>query len=129
MNFKDFYKLLDEVMTKDDSGIFPTNENYSQFLMNRYLSFYHPEIAVHISKTTNIMNWIPESDDENMSFKCIKSVIPKIPKVFIQYQKKPSVIINEELGVYEDEITEEAKLNECSKREIRFLISDYAKRS
>jgi hypothetical protein len=49
--------------------------------------------------------------------------------VFIQYQKKPSVIINEELGVYEDEITEEAKLNECSKREIRFLISDYAKRS
>ncbi len=129
MDFKDFYKLLDEVMEKEPSGVTPSDENYNNFLMNRYLSFICPEMSVIISKTSNIINWLPESHDEVVSYKGIKSIIPKIGKRYIEYIRKPVVVAANTLEIPEEDITLEAKLNECSKREIRNLILDYAKRS
>lgn len=126
MDFKEFYKLLDEAITKEVSDIKPSDDNYNLFLMNRYLSFYHSEIAIHIAKTTNRLGFIP---DEENSFQCVKSVLPKLPKMFIQYVKKPAVISAQELEYSEDDIFGEARLQECSKREIRNIILDYAKRS
>ena len=129
MDFKEFYKLLNEAITKEKTDIKPTSENYNTYLFNRYLSFYVPEIAVHIAKTTNKLGFIPEENDEEMSFNCIKAILPKLPMVYIDYIKKPAVVASQENDFDEDEIFLEAKLNECSKREIRNLILDYAKRS
>ena len=66
-----------------------------------------------------------------------KGILPKLPKSFIQYIKKPAVVAAQELEITEDEIKDEAMFLECSKREIRNLIleiqkdlnTDYAKRS
>ena len=99
MDFKEFYKLLDEAITKEASDVRPSDENYNLFLMNRYLSFYHSEIAIHIAKTTNRLGFIP---DEENSFQCVKSILPKLPKMFIQYIKKPAVISSPELEYTED---------------------------
>ena len=129
MDFKEFYKLLNEAITKEKTDIKPTSENYNTYLFNRYLSFYVSEIAVHIAKTTNKLGFIPEENDEEMSFNCIKAILPKLPMVYIDYIKKPAVVASQEYDFDEDEIFLEAKLNECSKREIRNLILDYAKRS
>lgn len=128
MDFKEFYKLLNEAITKEKTDIKPTSENYNTYLFNRYLSFYVPEIAVHIAKTTNKLGFIPEENDEEMSFNCIKAILPKLPMMYIDYIKKPAVVASQEYDFDEDEIFLEAKLNECSKREIRNLILDYAKR-
>ena len=129
MEFKEFYRLLDEVITKEDSNLVPTEENYNPFILNRYLSFYHPQISVLICKTSNKIGWIPDGDNPLMSYKGIKSLFPKLPKAFIQYVKKPAVVAAQELEITEDEIKDEAAFLECSKREIRNLILDYAKRS
>ena len=137
MNFKEFYKLLDEAITKDESDIMISDENYNPFIFNRYLSFYHPQIAILLAKTTNRVHWIPDGENEEMSFKCMKGILPKLPKAFIQYIKKPAVVAAQELEITEDEIKDEAMYLECSKREIRNLIleiekdltTDYAKRS
>lgn len=59
----------------------------------------------------------------------MKGILPKLPKSFIQYIKKPAVVAAQELEITEDEIKDEAMFLECSKREIRNLILDYAKRS
>ena len=128
MNFNEFYKLLDEAITKEHSNIIPSKDNYNTFIFNRYLSFYHPEIAIHISKTSNRNAWIPDGDNEDMAFKCIKSILPKLPKHFIDYVKKPITNKINDIGISEVEIMQEAKFNECSKREILDLIN-YAKRS
>lgn len=125
MDFKEFYKLFGEALTKEKSGIIPSDENFNVFLMNRYLSFVAPELAVHIAKTTNRMGFIP---DEDSAFYCIKGVLPKLPKVFIEYVKKPAVVAAQELNFSDEEIYEEAKFNECSKREIRNIILSYDKR-
>ena len=129
MDFKEFYKLLDEAITKEVSDVVVSEENYNSFIFNRYLSFYHPQIAILLAKTTNRVHWIPDGEDEEMSFKCVKGILPKLPKAFIQYVKKPAVVAAQELEITEDEIKDEAAFLECSKREIRNLILDYAKRS
>jgi len=129
MNFNEFYKLLDEAITKEHSNIIPSKDNYNTFIFNRYLSFYHPEIAIHISKTSNRNAWIPDGDNEELAWKGIRALLPKLPKTFIQYVKKPAVVAAQELNVSEDFIMREAMFNECSKREIRDLILNYAKRS
>lgn len=123
MDFKEFYKLLDEAITKESSGVIPSDENYNQFIFNRYLSFYHPQIAIFLSKTSNRTNWIPEGDDEEMSFKCLRSILPKLPKKFIQYIKKPAINFDDELEISDEVIKEEAAFLECSKREIRILLA------
>lgn len=129
MNFKEFYKLLDGALTKEKTEITPSEENYNTYIFNRYLSFYHPEITIYLAKTSNRVNWLPCGEDEEMSWKGIRALLPKLPKSFIQYVKKPAVVATQELNVSEDFIKEEAMFNECSKREIRDLILDYAKRS
>lgn len=129
MEFKEFYKLLDVALTKEKIDITPSEENYNTYIFNRYLSFYHPEIAILIVKTSNRVNWLPHGENEELSWKGIRALLPKLPKTFIQYVKKPSVMATQELNVSEDFIKEEAMFNECSKREIRDLILDYAKRS
>ena len=107
MDFKEFYKLLDEAIAKDESGVVASDENYNAFIFNRYLSFYHPQIAILLSKTTNRVHWIPDGDDEEMSFKCMKGILPKLPKAFIQYIKKPAVVASQELEITEDDIKED----------------------
>lgn len=129
MDFKEFYKLIDGALTKEKTDVTPSGENYANFIFNRYLSFYHPQIAIYIAKTSNRTNWLPCSDEEQMSWLGMKALLPKLPKSFIQYVKKPSVVAAQELNVSEDVIKEEAMFNECSKREIRDLIFNYAKRS
>jgi hypothetical protein len=91
MDFKDFYKLLDEAMTKDKSDVVPTGDNFNLFLMNRYLSFIAPEVAVYLSETSNKLGFIPDSENAEMAFSGIKAILPKLPKMFINYVKKPAV--------------------------------------
>lgn len=129
MDFKDFYKLLDEAMTKDKSNITPCDENFNLFLFNRYLSFIAPEMCIHLSKTSNRFGFIPNGEDTQMTFNFIKAILPKLPKMFIEYVKKPAVVAAQKCDFDEDVIFREARLNECSKREIRNMILDYAKRS
>ena len=132
MDFNEFYKLLNEAMTKEKSHITPSSENYNPFLLNRYLSFIAPEMCIHLAKTSNRFGFIPDCDKEEMSYNSIKAMIPKLPKIFIEYIKKPVVIATKKHNFDEEEIFLEAKLNECSKREIRNMILDndnYAKRS
>ena len=128
MDFKEFYKLLDVAVTKCSCDIVPSKENFDNFLFNRYLSFYHPQVAVFLTKTTNKVNWVVDNEDPQMSFKCYKGILPKMPKMFIEYIKKPITDRLKELKVKDEDIYREAKLNECSKREILDLI-EYAKRS
>ena len=71
MDFNEFYSLLNEAITKDKSNVTPSDENFNIYLMNRYLSFYHSEIAIHIAKTTNRLGFIPDDED---AYYCIKSI-------------------------------------------------------
>ena len=129
MDFKEFYKLLNGAITKEEIDVVPTSENFNTFLFNRYLSFYHPEITIHVAKTSNKLGFLPDDGDEEIAWKTIRAILPKLPNTFIQYIKKPAVVAAQNCDFDEDQIFIESKFNECSKREIRNMILDYAKRS
>ena len=121
MDFKEFYELLDSATTKRETNLVPSEENFNVFLFCRFLSFMNPILAVYLDETINRKNWLPEDDDLEIRFKGIRSVLPKMPKMFCKYVKHPTFNNQERLDYTEEELREEARLRQCSVRELRML--------
>lgn len=121
MDFKEFYELLDSATTKRETKLVPSEENFNVFLFSRFLSFMNPILAVYLDETINRKNWLPEDDDLEVRFKGIRSVLPKMPKMFCKYVKHPTFNNQERLDYTEEELREEARLRQCSVRELRML--------
>lgn len=121
MEFKEFYELLDSATTKRETNLVPSEENFNVFLFCRFLSFMNPILAVYLDETINRKNWLPEDDDLEVRFKGIRSVLPKMPKMFCKYVKHPTFNNQERLDYTEEELREEARLRQCSVRELRML--------
>ena len=121
MDFKEFYELLDSATTKRETKLVPSEENFNVFLFSRFLSFMNPILAVYLDETINRKNWLPEDDDLEIRFKGIRSVLPKMPKMFCKYVKHPTFNNQERLDYTEEELREEARLRQCSVRELRML--------
>lgn len=121
MDFKEFYELLDSATTKRETKLVPSEENFNVFLFCRFLSFMNPILAVYLDETINRKNWLPEDDDLEIRFKGIRSVLPKMPKMFCKYVKHPTFNNQERLDYTEEELREEARLRQCSVRELRML--------
>lgn len=121
MDFKEFYELLDSATTKRETNLVPSEENFNVFLFCRFLSFMNPILAVYLDETVNRKNWLPEDDDLEIRFKGIRSVLPKMPKMFCKYVKHPTFNNQERLDYTEEELREEARLRQCSVRELRML--------
>lgn len=121
MDFKEFYELLDSATTKRETNLVPSEENFNVFLFCRFLSFMNPILAVYLDETINRKNWLPEDDDLEVRFKGIRSVLPKMPKMFCKYVKHPTFNNQERLDYTEEELREEARLRQCSVRELRML--------
>ena len=122
MDFKEFYKLLDSTFDKSEVDVFPSNQNFDLYLFTRYISFYgNTYIADWVSKTFNKSGWLPDSQNEQMAWLGISSMIPKMPKRFIQYVKRR--MVNEKQQVIsQQQLTDYAKFFECSQRQIKDLI-------
>lgn len=122
MDFKEFYKLLDSTFDKSEVDVFPSNQNFDLYLFTRYISFYgNTQIADWVSKTFNKSGWLPDSQNEQMAWLGISSMIPKMPKRFIQYVKRR--MVNEKQQVIpQQQLTDYAKFFECSQRQIKDLI-------
>lgn len=123
MDFPAFYKLLNGVITKNDVGdIEITSDTYDQYLMNRYLSFYHPALIEVVNKGLNVQNLIPEGDDALMAFKYTKSFFPKLPGKRIDYHKKKVTEKFQNFNISEEDIALLASKKEMSVRELKEIL-------
>lgn len=119
MKFDEFYKLLREVLDKVASGVQPTHENFNLYLANRYLSFYHPELAKLVNETSNKLGVSLEHTEGESAFEYLCAVVPKVKYKYIKYIKKPATENQRNKSIKDDEITELAEAKELSTREIR----------
>lgn len=122
MNFPEFYKVLKHIINKEKLDINITEENFNLFMINRYLSFYHPNICKLINEYSNnydIHNMYLKPQD---GFDFINAIIPKLPYKFIQYVKKPSVSNLRKNDISDEEVENLASVMEMSKREIRNML-------
>lgn len=122
MDFPQFFKVLDSVITKSDIDFSLTEDNYQQFLINRYLSFISPQACILVNQVFNDMSSFPFETQEEQ-YRLTKAVFPKMRKQFIKYKRKPSVEKLKELEITDEEIEALASMLEVSKREIRDEIS------
>ena len=123
-NFEEFYKLLNSLYTKEDISIKPTEDNFNAFLVNRYISMYHPKLCIFINETMNNYEMMQNITDSDTLYKTYKAVVPKLPIVKIQYIKRPISKAQQKNEVTEDTIKQFANLLEVSTREIRQYLKE-----
>lgn len=121
MDFPSFYKVLDSILSKSELSFPVSEDNYSQFLVNRYLSFVCPAACALVNRCFNTMESFP-SEDIQSSFEHTRAVFPNVGRQFIKYKRKPAVEKMRELGIDEEEIDSIASMLEVSRREVRDYI-------
>lgn len=85
--------------------------NINQYMINRWISMYSPNLAIIINNTTN---WLyPVFETKSDYYKFLLKIIPKSKKKYIKYIKKVKIENSED-----DDIECIARELELSKREI-----------
>ena len=118
MEWPQFFNLLRSVFTKEDPGIEPTEDNFSLFLMNRYISFAHPNLCIYIDEMMNRNDKAQFLTNPKAAYNTLRAILPKLPYTRISYVKK---IVSERAqnnGVTDEQLKQLADLLEISKREI-----------
>lgn len=130
INFPEFYKLLQQLITKRDSGIEPDKENFNRFLMTRYISFYPaPFMAAYVNEYLNrrYVSNFADKQGEAVQFSYMNTIIPQMPYNRIKYTKKKKSSITYENGLDEEELLRLAKFRSVGKQEILKEIEELKK--
>lgn len=114
-------KVLDTLMTKDDLDMQISHDNYSQYMVNRYLSFISPLSCIFVNENYNQFESFPDAEEE-LQYAMTKASFPKMKKQYIKYKRKPQVSKQIELKYTEEDIDCWAQMMEVSKHEIRDYI-------
>lgn len=86
VKFPEFYRLLDEILTKRPCGVAPTEDNFDAYLMNRYVSFYSPALAAFVDSTANRLGFFECcGGDPAAEFRLLKAVVPRVPSRRVKY--------------------------------------------
>ena len=123
MNFQQFFILLKSLFTKEVVDIEPTDENFPLYLVNRYISFYHPNLCIFIDNTTNRYDNAQSFLDPAIAYKTLCAMLPKLPFTRIDYVKKRVSERAQNKGVTNEQLKQLADLLEISKREVLNYLS------
>ena len=118
MNWGQFFTLLRSLFTKEVLDIEPTDENFALFLVNRYISFYHPNLCIYIDEVMNRYDKAQLLLDPALAYKTLRAVLPKLPYTKISYVKKVISERAQNTGITDEQLKHLADLLEVSKREI-----------
>ena len=94
-----------------------SEEDYSMFMINRWISMYSSDTCSVINSTVNWLHPIFETKQQHYRF--LSKILPTYRKKFIQYIKK---------NKYEEDTAEDELINllarnlELSKKEVKYLI-------
>lgn len=112
------YVLLESLFTKADVDISPNESNFPVYLINRYISFYHPNLCIFIDDAMNKLQKLDLLSDSLLAYKTYKAIIPKLPYHKIEYVKKPVSNTASKYQFNDTELSTLANLLEISKREV-----------
>lgn len=119
MNFPEFNELLKSIFTKENVKVKPSTDNFNPYLVNRYISMYHPKLCMFINETMNNYDLIQGLDDSEVLYKTYRAVIPKAPYRFIEYIGRGKSKTQAKNNISDDDIKQFAELLEISTREVR----------
>lgn len=116
-NFQEFYELLKCLMTKQYPKFEVNDNNFSMFLVNRYISFYNPVMCQYINSIAN-KNGLLDVTNSRACFEYLFYSLPKMPYKFIKYIKKGVSDIARNKNITEEDIASLSYYHDISKREV-----------
>jgi hypothetical protein len=105
---------------RGDVDLVDSDPSYNNYMMNRWISMYSPQMATIINYTTNIYYSIINSKSDHL--KLMLNVIPKSKIYRINYIKKKKVTKDNDIN---DIIKYLAEQLELSEREIKYYIDSH----
>ena len=113
-----FDHLNDLLFTKEHNlSNVDDEQEYNQYMVNRWISMYSPNMATFINNTTN---WLyPIMEEKSFHYNFLHKIAPQVKRKHIPYIKK-STEKQEEI----DNIELIAQKLELSKREIKYLLDN-----
>lgn len=127
MIFPEFNELLKSIFTKEEVTTKPNTDNFNVYLVNRYISMYHPKLCLFINQTMNNYELIQNIIELDDLYKTYKAVVPKVPYRYIEYIKRPSSKTQYKERISEEDIKRYAELMEISTREVRQYLLELDK--
>ena len=118
MDWGQYFSLLKSVFTKEEPGVEPTDDNFPIFLVNRYISFAHPNLCIYIDEMVNRNDKAQFLTDSKTAYYTLRAILPKLPYTRINYVKKTVSERAQDIGITDEELKHLADLLEVSKREI-----------
>jgi hypothetical protein len=116
-----FDYMNDILFTKEENLKNDDDEaEYNQYMMNRWVSMYSPQIANLVNNTAN---WLyPILSEKKDHYKFMHSIMPKLKRKHIPYIKKVKTEKKEE-----DNVELIAKGVELSQREVKYLLNEQSR--
>jgi hypothetical protein len=113
-----FNHLNDILFTKERNlSNIDDEQEYNQYMVNRWISMYSPKMASFINNTTN---WLyPVMEEKSFHYNFLHRVLPQVKRKHINYIKK-STEKQEEV----DNLDLLAQKLELSKREVKYFIDN-----
>lgn len=111
------FNIIEDILhhkTGDCMSNVDEENNVSQYMINRWLSMYSPNMAIIINNTTNWLYPVFETSSEYYKF--LLKIVPQSKKKYIKYIKKTK---SDSPSEEDQNICHIAKELELSQREIR----------
>lgn len=118
MNWAHFFILLRSLFTKEVVDIEPADENFPLFLVNRYISFYHPNLCIYIDEVMNRYDKAQLLLEPKLAYQTLRAILPKLPYSRISFVRKDVSEQAKNKNVSDEELKQIADLLEISKREV-----------
>lgn len=124
MRFDQFHQHLASIAFKRPHLEVASSENFSYYLMCRYLSMLpDPNITTYINEVCNNNDLSMWLENEEEAFNYLEAIMPRLPWTKIEYIKKKSTEEFIKSGYSEEEVANVADYFEISKREARDLLT------
>ena len=113
-----FDHLNDILFTKERNlSNIDDEQEYNQYMINRWISMYSPHMALTINNTTN---WLyPVMEEKSAHYRFLHSILPRVQRKHINYIKK-----SQETSEEDNNLDLLAQKLELSKREVKYFIDN-----
>ena len=110
-----FFDYLNSILYKSklNESIHHTNNEYNQFIINRWLSMYSSDVANVVNSTVNVYGTVME---KNEHYQFLFNLLSKCKNKKINYIKKNKI------EKEDDDIREFCDIYELSEREVKEMI-------
>lgn len=109
-----FFSFLENALYKKPMDVSEESvDNSDLYMLLRYASFYHPKLVNHINNINKKIKFFNKEETGKYFFQVLKSSLPKLNKVYIEYVAKKSLKGGDKLKEFVEEYSKRYNISQA----------------